>query len=210
MQPGDGVFGQMAQLGGEHYFTTPFAFGVEDGAAWDRDAKHLFQTKCLGAELSVVVFPLPTLAEFEFDGKQRTVGALLHDIALAVQAETVGEDRQGAKQRHALNDFVPGQVRVLVDNVSAVGVDVGGAPALDDLQRRPAGAVEMIVEKREWELLSRVWNLRLGISGWGHFDSGISQMIRWAVMGATGSLPSLGAGFMSVHAVTCSYLFFST
>jgi hypothetical protein len=47
--------------------------------------------------------------------------------------------------------FVAGEVRVFVDDVAAVGVDVRLAPALDDLECRPARAVEQVVEEREGE-----------------------------------------------------------
>ena len=80
-------------------------------------------------------------------------GMNLDDVAFAVQAEAFGPDGQGAQEGDALDDIVAGEIRVLVDDIAAVGVLVGGAPALDDLQRRPARAVEVVVEEREGQCL---------------------------------------------------------
>ena len=43
------------------------------------------------------------------------------------------------------------EVRVFVDDVTTVRVFVGRPAALDDLLRRPARAVEVVVEERELE-----------------------------------------------------------
>jgi hypothetical protein len=69
---------------------------------------------------------------------------------LPFKAEPFGPDRQRAQQRDAFGDFVPGQIGVFVDEVAALGVLIEfGTPALDDFQRRPARAVEKIVEQRD-------------------------------------------------------------
>jgi hypothetical protein len=76
----------------------------------------------------------------------------LNNVALAIQAQPFRPDRQCAQQCHAFDHLVTGQIRMLVDNVAALGVLIGRTPALDDLQRRPARAVEMVVEEREGQL----------------------------------------------------------
>ena len=138
---------------------------MEDGTARYGGAEHFFQAEGLGAELSIVVLPLATFAELELDRNKLLILMLFHDVALAIQAEPFGPDRQRAQERESLDDVIARQVRVLVDDVTTVGVLIGRAPALDELQCRPARAVEVVVEEREGDHLSllagfQIWNFR--------------------------------------------------
>jgi hypothetical protein len=47
--------------------------------------------------LDVIIFPLPPFADFEFNGEQRAIGALLIYGALALQTPPVVKDRQRPK-----------------------------------------------------------------------------------------------------------------
>ena len=78
----------------------------------------------------------------------------LHNVAFAVQPKPFGPDGQGSQESDSFHDVVTRQVRVLVNNVTAIGVLIGGAPALDEFQRRPARAIEVVVEEREGKLFS--------------------------------------------------------
>jgi hypothetical protein len=50
---------------------------------------------------------------------------------------------------------------VFVNDVAAEGVLVGLAPALDELERRPARAVEVVVEEREGQGLARLGGFQI-------------------------------------------------
>jgi hypothetical protein len=143
------VFSALTQFRSEFRFAPAFAVRMENRATRYGAAKHFLQTKRLGAKLRVVIFPLAPFAQFEFHWKQRAVGMLLHDVALAVQAQSFGPHRQRAQQRHAFGDFIAGQIRVFVDNVAALGVLIEFTPALDDFQRRPTRTIKKIVEQAQ-------------------------------------------------------------
>jgi len=147
---------------------------VKDSAAVHHDAEHLLQTKRLGAELRVVVVELAALALFVFDrdkraenarpltrpadtlspagpagGEGRGEGANLDDIAFPGQPEPFRPDGQRATDQHAPGDFVARQIRMLTRQVAEDGVLVFLAIPIDGLQRRPARAVEEVVEEAE-------------------------------------------------------------
>ena len=69
-------------------------FGVENSAARHGHVEHFLQAKRLGAELDVIVHPLPPAAELELDGKKGPVRVLLDDVAFAVHPEPVRPDGQ--------------------------------------------------------------------------------------------------------------------
>ena len=128
---GNGLFRQRPQRGREFNFPAAFAVRVKNRASRNDGVKHFLQTQRLGAKLGIVVFPLAAFADFEFDGKKRLVGPLLHDVTFAGQTEPVGKNRQRPQQLHALHHFVTPQIGVLMHNVAAQGVLVVLKNALD-------------------------------------------------------------------------------
>jgi hypothetical protein len=70
-----------------------------------------------------------------------------HDVTLAGQPEAFGPDRQGAPEQNAFGEFVSGQVGMFVRDIAEDRVLIFLPPTFDDLQRRPARAVKVIVEK---------------------------------------------------------------
>ena len=69
MQRGDRRFRPLPQLRRELDLAPPFAFRMKDRPTRDGDAEHFLQAERLGAELGVVVLPLPAFAQLELDGR---------------------------------------------------------------------------------------------------------------------------------------------
>src|SRR5205814_3359613 len=88
-----------------------------------------------------------------------------HDVALAGESEPLRPDGQRAQQGHAFGNFVTGEVRVFVRDVTADGVLVFLAMTFNRLQGRPARAVEEVVEEGEGERVHEfaVYDLRFTI-----------------------------------------------
>src|SRR5947207_976770 len=87
----DRILRDFSQLPVEFHFTPALAGSVEDGPMSNRLAKHLFQAKCLGAQLRVIVLELAAFAFLVFHRTQRAVAVLLNDVALARQSQPPGE-----------------------------------------------------------------------------------------------------------------------
>lgn len=130
------LYGKVTKFDRKLNFLTSFAVRVKHGPKWHGTAEHFFQTERLGTELNVVVKPFPSFAQFEFDRKMGTIGALLYNVALAIQTQPLRPDRQSTEQLNALHDFVTREVGVLMNQVSLQRVVIFSEYTLDVDQRR--------------------------------------------------------------------------
>ena len=142
------------QGGIEFDLAESFGFGVKNSSARDFDLHHFFKAQRLGTELDVVIDPLAPPTDFEFDRKERAVGPLFDDVALAVEPEVFGPNREGAQEGDAFGDLIAGKVGVFVSDIPALRVGIGRANPLDHFQRRPPGTVEKVVYEGKGERLS--------------------------------------------------------
>ena len=65
-----------------------------DRPALHGDAQHLFQAEGLGAELNIVVAPLPPRPVLVFDRDNAPIGVELHHVAFSLQSPPLGPERQ--------------------------------------------------------------------------------------------------------------------
>jgi hypothetical protein len=66
-----GVLGAPAQIGVKKNVPAAFGLHMKHGAGRHGKAEHLLQTESLGAELDLIVVPLPAFTAFIFHGKRR-------------------------------------------------------------------------------------------------------------------------------------------
>lgn len=129
--------------------------GVKNQPFGDGDAEMFFQTKRLGAELDAIIAPLRLPARFVFHrpglGDAPAGFAHLHDIGLAVEAEFVGPDREGAQKFPPGPVFEARQIGMFVVQVAAQGVFVGGPQTVENLESSTPFAIEEIINERERE-----------------------------------------------------------
>jgi len=157
----DCLLRQPPEFRGEYDVTAAFALSMKHRPAWNRDVEHFLQAKRLRAELGIVILELSAFALFIFHWQESAVGVLFDHVTFAGQTKPVGENGQRAKERHVLGDLVTWQVGVFMDNVAANSVLVFRPPAFNDLQPRPARAVEVVVEQRKRQRLDL-----LNFGGW--------------------------------------------
>jgi len=156
----DRLLGQRPQFGCELDFATAFALGVKHRAVFNRKFEHFLQTQRLRAKLRVVVLELAALAFFVLDGTKRTAAVLLDDVTFARESKPFGEHRQGAKERHAFDDLIPREIRVLVDDVAEQSVVIVLKDALDVDESGTTRAKQEMIESGERDHLTRSARVR--------------------------------------------------